>query len=216
MKPEEIIVVSGLPRSGTSLMMQILQAAGVPPFTDNKRQADDSNPKGYYEHEKIAALLSSPDKSWIKNARGTAIKVIAPLLAGLPRTLKIPDSEPEPLRYRLLFMERDMEEILQSQSAMLQRLGKSHVGGAQAANIGKAYRQQERYAKSWCANRGIHAMSVSYGGLINCPDENLRHIVAFLGATSDKIAAMRGRIEPDLHRTRKSSHCRSIAVTGQA
>src|SRR4029077_5635805 len=122
---EEIVtVVSGLPRSGTSLMMQILEAAGVPPFTDNNRKADESNPKGYYEHDKIASLLSDPDKSWSREAKGPAIKVVVPLLAGLPRKLRKPDSEPEPLHYRILFMERDMEEILRSQNTMLRRLGK--------------------------------------------------------------------------------------------
>src|SRR4029079_10184970 len=119
---EEIVtVVSGLPRSGTSLMMQILEAAGVPPFTDNKRQPDEANRKGYYEHGKVAGLLSNPDRSWIRHAKGTSIKVVVPLLAGLPRELRKPDSEPEPLHYRLLFMERDMEEILRSQDTMLQR-----------------------------------------------------------------------------------------------
>ena len=84
----------------------------MPPFTDNKRRADESNCKGYYEHEKVASLLSDPDRSWIRDAKGTAIKVVVPLLAGLPRKLRKPDSEPEPLHYRVLFMERDMQEIL--------------------------------------------------------------------------------------------------------
>jgi hypothetical protein len=139
---EEIVtVVSGLPRSGTSLMMQILEAAGVPPFTDNNRQADESNSKGYYEHDKVASLLFDPDKSWIREAKGTAIKVVVPLLAGLPRKLRKPNSDPEPLHYRLLFMERDMEEILGSQETMLQRLGKSRAANEKAADISKAYQQ---------------------------------------------------------------------------
>ena len=87
---EEIItVVSGLPRSGTSLMMQILAVAGVPPFTDNRRQADESNRKGYYEHDKVASLLSNPDKSWLKEAKGTAIKVVVPLLAIAGRVRRV-------------------------------------------------------------------------------------------------------------------------------
>ena len=136
---EEIVtVVSGLPRSGTSLMMQILEAAGVPPFTDNKRQPDESNCKGYYEHDKVASLLSDPDRSWIRDAKGTAVKVVVPLLAGLPRKLRKEDSEPEPIHYRVLFMERDMEEILQSQDTMLRHLGKSCPSGGKAADISKA------------------------------------------------------------------------------
>jgi tetratricopeptide (TPR) repeat protein len=199
---EEIVtVVSGLPRSGTSLMMQILQAAGVPPFTDSKRQADESNRKGYYEHDKVASLASNPDRSWIKEAKGTAIKVVVPLLTALPAKLRKPDSEPEPLHYRILFMERDMEEILQSQDTMLQRLGKSPAANEKAADISKAYHQQERHAKSWCANLGAHAMSVSFEALVHHPDKILPQLAGFLG-TTDKLPAMRACIDPALHRAR--------------
>jgi tetratricopeptide (TPR) repeat protein len=201
---EEIVtVVSGLPRSGTSLMMQILEAAGIPAFTDNKRKPDDSNPKGYYEHGRIASLLNSSDRSWIKEAKGTAIKVVAPLLTSLPRKLRKTDSEPEEFHYRVLFMERDMEEILQSQDTMLQRLGKSAAASEKTADISKAYRQQERHAKSWCANLGIHAMSVSFETLVRHPDQILPQMATFLGAT-DKIPAMRACIDPALYRVRKT------------
>jgi tetratricopeptide (TPR) repeat protein len=202
---EEIItVVSGLPRSGTSLMMQILEAAGVPPFTDNKRQADESNAKGYYEHDKVASLLSNPDRSWIKEAKGTAIKVVVPLLAGLPRKLRKPDSEPEPLHYRVLLMERDMAEILQSQDTMLQRLGKSRPASEKPADISKAYRQQERHAKSWCATAGVYAMCVSFHALVHRADQILPQVATFL-RTTDKLPAMRACIDPALHRARKKS-----------
>ncbi|MGZ5538159.1 MAG: hypothetical protein ACXWG0_06495, partial [Chthoniobacterales bacterium] len=196
-----ITVVSGLPRSGTSLMMQILEAAGIPAFSDNKRKADESNRKGYYEHEKVASLLSSWDRSWLKDARGSAIKIVAPLLAVLPQKLKKPDSEPELLHYRIIFMERDMEEILQSQSTMLARLGKSPAVSQVTPDISKAYRQQERHARSWCIARGIHAMSVSFETLVHQPDEILPRLSRFLGAT-DKLAAMRACIDPALHRVR--------------
>ena len=173
---EIITVVSGLPRSGTSLMMQILEAAGIPPFTDGRRQPDESNRKGYYEHDKVASLLSSPDRSWIAGAKGAAIKVVAPLLAGLPAKIRKQDSEPEPLHYRVLFMERLMEEVLQSQETMLDRLGRTPAASEKAADIAKAYRQQERHAKSWCAGLGIHAMSVSYEALVHHPDDVLPRI----------------------------------------
>jgi tetratricopeptide (TPR) repeat protein len=198
-----ITVVSGLPRSGTSLMMQVLEAAGVPPFTDNKRQADDSNRRGYYEHDKVASLLSNPDKSWIRDAKGTAIKVVVPLLAGLPHKLRKPDAEPEPLQYRILFMERDMEEILWSQDRMLKRVGKSPAAGEKTVDISKAYRQQERHAKSWCVSMRIPAMSVSFEALVHRPDEILPQIAGFLGV-ADKVSAMRACIDPALHRARKA------------
>jgi tetratricopeptide (TPR) repeat protein len=202
---EEIVtVVSGLPRSGTSLMMQILEAAGVPPFTDNKRQPDESNRKGYYEHDKVASLRSNPDKFWLKEARGAAVKVVVPLLAALPPRLRKPGSEPESLHYRILFMERDMEEVLQSQNTMLQRLGKSPAANEKAADISKVYRQQERHAKSWCASVGIHAMSVSFQALVHRPDEILPQLAGFLGTTY-KLPAMRACIDPALHRARNET-----------
>ena len=197
---EIITVVSGLPRSGTSLMMQILEAAGIPPFTDNKRKPDASNRRGYYEHEKVASLLSSSDKSWVKEAKGFAIKVVVPLLTGLPRKLK--KQGVEPIYYRLVFMERDMEEILKSQEAMLRRLRKTSATDKKGANIRKAYRQQERFAKRWCADFPVHAMSVSFETLIHHPDQILPPLADFLD-TLDKLPAMRACIDPGLHRTRK-------------
>jgi hypothetical protein len=198
---EIITVVSGLPRSGTSLMMQILEAAGIPPFTDHKRKADESNRKGYYEHDRVSSLLSNPDRSWLKEARGTAIKIVAPLLAALPPKLRKKDTESEPLHYRIIFMERDMEEILQSQGTMLQRLGKATANGETTPDIGKAYQQQERHAKSWCATLGVHALSINYHDLVHSPDKILPRLAAFLNAT-DKLAGLRACIDPALHRTR--------------
>jgi hypothetical protein len=198
---EIITIVSGLPRSGTSLMMQILEAAGIPPFTDGKRQADESNRKGYYEHEKAASLLATPDRSWLKGAKGAAVKIVVPLLAGLPTVLRPPNSEPERLHYRLLYMEREMEEILASQRAMLERLGKPRAAGEREADIGKAYRQQERHGKAWSATHGVHAMSVSYSALVHHPDEVLPRLAEFLGL-GDKLGAMSACIDPALHRAR--------------
>ena len=139
----------------------------------------------------------------IREAKGTAIKVVVPLLTGLPRKLRKPDSEPEPLHYRLLFMERDMGETLQSQHTMLRGIGKSPAAGEKTADISKAYRQQERHAKSRCANLGIHAMSVSFEALVHHPDQILPQLAGFLGTTG-KLPAMRACVDPALHRTRKT------------
>jgi hypothetical protein len=197
-----VTIVSGLPRSGTSLMMQVLEAAGIPPFTDNERQPDESNKMGYYEHAKVTTLLSNPDRSWIKDAKGKATKVVAPLLASLPRKLSKPDSQPEELHYRVLFMERDMDEIVQSQKAMLQRLGKLDAGSKSAGDVAKAYRQQERHAKTWCLRLGIPAMSVNFHNLVHDSEKVLREVARFLGVI-DKLSAMHACINPALHRARK-------------
>ena len=108
-----ITVVSGLPRSGTSMMMRMLEAGGIAPFTDGERTPDVDNPEGYYEYERVKDLEKDPDKSWVREARGRALKVISLLLPSLP----VENA------YRIVYMRRHLDEILQSQDKMLDRLG---------------------------------------------------------------------------------------------
>src|SRR5437660_12828449 len=108
----EIIIVSGLPRSGTSLMMQMLENGGVPVVTDHIRTADTDNPRGYYEFEQVKKIKQ--DASWLPATRGKAVKMVSQLLYDLPT------SE----RYKIIFMERDLDEVLASQEKMLERLGR--------------------------------------------------------------------------------------------
>lgn len=202
---EEIVtVVSGLPRSGTSLMMQILQAAGIEPFTDGKREADESNLKGYFEHEKVPTLMNSQEKAWVAEAKDSAIKVVAPLLSALPPRVKSSDEDKkvEPLHYRVLYMERDTDEILASQSAFLERIGKTPTPSEKIPDIAKAYNQQARRAKAWCAGPKVEAMGVDYETLVHRPDEILPQIAEFIGAT-DTLEAMSACIDPSMHRARK-------------
>ncbi|MBK6374535.1 MAG: hypothetical protein IPF67_15705 [Saprospiraceae bacterium] len=107
-----ITVVSGLPRSGTSMMMQMLEAAGLDIFTDKERTADDSNPKGYYEHEAVKNLQHN--NKWLPEAKGKVVKIIAQLLSHLPANY----------HYQVIFMERDVLEVIASQQKMLVRDGK--------------------------------------------------------------------------------------------
>ena len=110
-----IIVVSGLPRSGTSMMMQMLAAGGVKPMTDGLRSADESNPQGYYELERVKDLENAADKRWLQDARGRAVKIIAFLMRFLPETLN----------YKVIFMHRRLDEVLASQTKMLAKLGET-------------------------------------------------------------------------------------------
>jgi tetratricopeptide (TPR) repeat protein len=191
--PEEeiITIVSGLPRSGTSLMMQVLEAAGIQAYTDGKRSADDSNKKGYFEHDNVLSLMSSPDRTWITDAKGQSLKVVAPLLTALPQP-------GEKFKYRVLFMERDMDEILDSQTTMLRRLDRDQPKG----EVSKVYLQQVRHAKTWLKAHGIHAMSVDFKDLVHNSDTQLQEIAQFLNA-EDKLDAMQACIDPSLHRSRK-------------
>ena len=100
-----VIVISGLPRSGTSMMMQMLYSGGLPVMTDELRTADEDNPKGYFEVERIKDLHKENDKSWLASYKGKAIKIISFLLLHLPSRVN----------YKVIFMERDLDEILASQ-----------------------------------------------------------------------------------------------------
>src|SRR3954447_18868200 len=109
----EITIVSGLPRSGTSLMMQMLDGGGVEVVTDHVRTADTDNPRGYYEYEQVKAIKR--DTSWLPATRGKAFKMVSQLLYDLPPAET----------YRIIFMERDLDEVLRSQEKMLTRLGRT-------------------------------------------------------------------------------------------
>lgn len=197
-----ITVVTGLPRTGTSLMMQLLEAAGLPLFTDGERAADESNRRGYYEHRRVASLLSSRDRDWLAEACGGAVKVVAPLLAALPRQLpRSGGGSPFPVTYRVLFMERDMEEVLASQAAFLTRLGQAAPAKG-GADVAKVYGQQLRQARAWCDHPQVHALSVPYDLLVNRPSEILPRLAAFLGVP-EREEAMRSCIDPSLYRERR-------------
>src|ERR1700730_12387191 len=99
-----IVVVSGTPRSGTSMAMKMLDAGGMPTLTDGIRAADESNPKGYYEFERVKELDKNGDIAWLSDARGNAVKIISFLLTFLP----------ESFDYQVIFMDRDLDEVLAS------------------------------------------------------------------------------------------------------
>lgn len=158
----EIIVVSGLPRSGTSLMMQMLARAGIPTLTDNVRIADADNPRGYFEFERVKTTKHDP--TWIPEARGKAVKIVSPLLYDLP------DRE----SYRVLFMERDIDEVLQSQERMLRRLKRS--GGPSGHMKTYFAIHLERLFRWLPAQRHMQVLNVSYNQLLAKPGPELQKV----------------------------------------
>lgn len=110
-----VVVVSGLPRSGTSMAMKMLEAGGMEIVTDGQREADEDNPRGYYEDERVKDLANAPDKSWLRASRGRAVKVISFLLKDLPPNLN----------YQVILLRRDLGEVLASQRKMLDRRGET-------------------------------------------------------------------------------------------
>ncbi len=186
---QPVIIVSGLPRSGTSLMMRMLQAGGVPLLTDGERTADADNPHGYFEYEPVKALKR--DASWLPQARGKAVKIISELLPALP-----PD-----LPYRVLFMRRDLHEILASQRQMLRRRGKPTDARAdtELAHLFAAHVQQ---VQQWLAQQPHIAMlEVSYNALLDQPQPQIAAINQFLGGNLD-TTRMAQMIDHQLYRQR--------------
>ncbi len=184
----EIIIVSGLPRSGTSLMMQMLQNGGIEVVTDQVRTADPDNPRGYLEYEAVKNI--GKDASWLPQTRGKAFKMISLLLYHLPPTE----------RYRILFMERDPEEVVRSQEAMLQRRQRP---AAPHAEMLESYRLHLAHLGSWLETRSeMSVLRVSYRDLIEQSVSQSEKINQFLGFRLD-VAQMSAAVEPSLYRNRQ-------------
>src|SRR4029079_1243109 len=138
MSQDFVTVVSGLPRSGTSLMMQMLAAGGLPPLTDSVRAPDESNPRGYLEFEPVKRLRT--DQSWLEQARGHAVKIIHLLLREIPTDGRF--------AYRVIFLQRPLEEVLASQRVMLEKQGKKSADEKVLLGI---YQSQLAQIQQWLA-----------------------------------------------------------------
>ena len=184
-----IIVVSGLPRSGTSMLMQMLDAGGYPCLTDGIRKADADNLRGYFEYEKVKRLRR--DCSWLPEAQGKAVKIIVQLIPFLPSEFN----------YRVIFMERDISEVLASQRKMLQRRGKKSGGNLSDTQLGKIFEYQVREVKRLLGRRNIPSLYVSYLAALQRPMKIAEKIGEFLAEDLD-VCAMAAAIDPDLYRQR--------------
>jgi hypothetical protein len=186
---QEIIVVSGLPRSGTSLMMQMLERGGVEVVTDSVRTADADNPRGYYEFEPVKAIKR--DASWLPGLRGKAFKMVSQLLYDLP------SSE----WYRVVFMERDLEETLLSQEKMLTRLGRA---AAPRDKIMQAYMLHLERLHAWLPLQGnMSVLRVDYNKLVERPRDQAARVGEFLGGGPD-VERMANTVDRSLYRNRKA------------
>jgi hypothetical protein len=190
---EPIIVVSGLPRSGTSMMMRMLEAGGIEPFTDGERTADIDNPEGYFEHRRVMDLEKDPDRDWVREARGRALKVISFLLRHLP-----PDNA-----YRIVYMRRHLDEVLASQDKMLDRLGNAAPGGELEA-MKEAYRNDIVAARLYARKQpNMDMLEVHYAEAVADPAATARNVNAFLGGGLDEQKMARA-VNEALYRNRAS------------
>jgi hypothetical protein len=186
--PLSLTIVSGLPRSGTSLMMQMLAAAGVPVVTDSERKPDEDNPEGYYEWEPIKKVGRKPEI--LREAEGKVLKVISMLLPALPARN----------RYKVLFMDRPIEEVVASQRKMVKNRGNESVADAEKLTSMLSEHRAE-VLRGLSSAAAFELFVVDYPDLIRHPGKWVPRIVEFLGGVPD-ATAMYGAIRPNLHRNR--------------
>lgn len=188
---EPATVVSGLPRSGTSMMMQMLEQGGLEPLTDHEREPDEDNPEGYYELERVKALPEG-DTAWVERAEGRAVKVVSALLRHLP----------EGHRYQVVFMRRDVDEVLASQRRMLERQGEDPTQ-LDEDELREKFLHHLDEVDAWVERRpDVEVQPVSYNDVIEDPARESERVAAFLDANLD-VQPMAEVVDPDLYRQRK-------------
>ncbi len=179
------VVVSGLPRAGTSMLMRMLAAGGMPLLTDEHRPADADNPHGYFEYAPVKRLHE--DASWLPEARGKAVKVISFLLPHLP-----PDAD-----YRLIYLRRAISEVVASQRVMLERQG---IDPGDDPHTAALLDKHVRHMEVWIPAQGHFAcLMLEHRAVIENPQHGAAAISDFLGHGLD-IAAMAAAVDPALHR----------------
>jgi len=184
-----ISIVSGLPRSGTSLMMQMLAAGGMPVLADGERQADVDNPKGYFEWERVKQLPKEP--SCIAEAEGKVVKVISQFLLTLPAGHE----------YRIVFMQRPLAEVLASQEQMLRNRGNSDSADSSSAIL-KAFQDHLFEVNAWLNGKpNLKVLRVHYHGVLNQPREISEKLGQFL-ETKLNVEAMAQQVDQTLYRQR--------------
>ena len=172
------------------MMMQVLHTGGLPCITDELREADISNPKGYFEFEKVKGLRT--DNSWLPEAKGKAIKIISHLLPYLP---------PE-LDYKIVFMERNLDEVLASQRKMLENQGLSG-GDPSDKRLSQIFAKQLYQVKKMLDDRQISTLFVDYRDVLEDPAEISAKLQAFLGKNLDQ-QAMKDVVDNNLYHQRST------------
>lgn len=189
MNSETVTVVSGLPRSGTSMMMKMLEAGGLQPLTDNIRTADEDNPKGYYELERVKEMKSGA--AWMADARGKVVKVISALLQDLPAEQT----------YRVVFMQRRMEEVLASQRQMLVRRGQP-TDAVSDEKMAAMFEKHLAKIREWLAAQpNMRVLYVKYNDILESPAELAARVNEFLDNSLD-AEAMAAVVDEQLYRQR--------------
>ena len=192
MDSKTVIIVSGLPRSGTSMMMKMLEAGGQKILTDNLREADANNPKGYYEFERVKNMKDG-DLAWMPEAVGKVVKIVTGLITFLPPGYS----------YKIIFMRRDLNEILSSQKKMLGRLGKED-DNIPDDKMAKVYEEHLKEVRGWLVRQpNIEVLYVNYNTMLKEATDTLNKVNEFLGGGMD-VPVMASVVDKELYRERKA------------
>ncbi len=185
-----IIIVSGLPRSGTAMMMNMLKAGGIKILEDKTRKPDENNPKGYFEYEP-AKKLPEGNISWLDEAEEKAVKVISFFLQHLP----------DKFEYKIIFMERNFDEILKSQKQTVMEKGqKTHP--KEDKMMLEYYKSHVKQTKEWISlQSNFSVLYLSYNEMVKHPEQHLDSICEFLGNELNKDK-MNKVIDEKLYRQR--------------
>lgn len=187
---EPVIVVSGLPRSGTSMAMQMLAAGGISVVTDGVREPGEDNPKGYFEDERVKGLHEHNDGSWLVEARGKAVKIISFLLKDLPNTVD----------YKVVFMRRDLLEVLASQKKMLERRGQSD--DTPDDKMLEIWEHHLRRVDDFVENaEHMESIELDYKEVVSQPLDQARRVAEFIGGEID-VETMARAVDDNLYRNR--------------
>lgn len=188
---DRTVIVTGLPRSGTSMMMRMLEAGGIPPLCDGHREADADNPNGYYEFERVKQ--TKEDAGWLTQAPGKAVKMVYSLLYDLPTDRT----------YDVIFMRRNLYEILASQERMLQNAGVE--SGIDNSRMARLFEREVAKFRYWiAATDHINCLEVDYNGIASGCEEPIHRINAHLGGHLD-TSAMVSVVDPSLYRNRAAA-----------
>jgi len=177
MNRDYVTIVSGLPRSGTSLMMRMIGEGGIPILSDGLRVPDEDNPNGYYEFERVRRTRQDP--SWIPDALGKVVKMVHLLLLELPLTHE----------YRVVFMRRDLREVVKSQNRMLTRLNKP-TDDLPEERVAEIYKRQIETTLTYLQSHDdyFRVIEVDYNVLIKNPLDLVRRVGAFFdGLNTDEM-----------------------------
>jgi sulfotransferase family protein len=189
-----VVLVSGLPRSGTSMLMQMLEAGGMPIVTDKIRTPDEDNPKGYHELERVKELDKTSDKTWLKAHRGQVIKTISSLLEHLPLDLN----------YDVIFMRRNLDEVLRSQNKMLERNAAGGGGTADEKMRGNYEFHLKKVHYRLTHTPNFRVLYLDYASVVENPRREAEQIAKFLGRNLD-VQAMASAVQSNLYRNRQSA-----------